>query len=97
VRAITAFVRIAPEQRAHLEDKIEEALRFVRRGKVLFSAEGYQTETVRVVTQPVAELVTGLDDKEAMAVLKRIDALAIRISIPMLGRACCRIPTTTMA
>lgn len=78
VRAITAFVRIAPEQRAHLEDKIEESLRVVRRAKVLFSAEGYQTETVRLVTQPVAELVAGLDDKEAMAVLKRIDALALR-------------------
>jgi uncharacterized protein len=78
VRAITAFVRIHPEERVHLEDKMEEALRVVRRVKVLFSAEGYETETVRVVTQPVAELVAGLNDNDAMAVLKRIDALAVR-------------------
>lgn len=78
VRAITGFVRISPEQRAHLENKIEEALHVVRRVKVLFSAEGYETETVRVVTQPVGELVAGLSDNDAMTVLKRIDALAIR-------------------
>jgi len=36
VRAITAFIRIHPEERSHLEDKIEEALRVVRRVKSLF-------------------------------------------------------------
>ncbi len=78
VRAITAFIRITPDERAHLEDKIDEALRVVRRAKALFSAEGYETETVRVVTQPVAELVAGLNDNDAMAVLKRIDTLSMR-------------------
>ncbi|MBV9613021.1 MAG: DUF711 family protein [Acidobacteriaceae bacterium] len=78
VRAITAFIRIAPEERAHLEDKIGEALRVVRRVKALFAAEGYETQSVRVVTQPVAELVAGLKDDEAMAILKRIDTLSRR-------------------
>ena len=77
VRAITAFIRINPEERAHLEDKIYEALHVVRQVKALFSAQGYQTETIRVVTQPVAELIAGLNDNDAMAFLKRIDTLSI--------------------
>lgn len=78
VRAITAFVRISPEERAHLENKMEEALGVVRRAKALFSAEGYETQTVRIVTQPLAELVAGLNDNDAMTLLKRIDDLATR-------------------
>jgi uncharacterized protein (UPF0210 family) len=78
VRAITAFIRIAPEQRTHLENTIDEALRVVRRAKALFSAEGYETETVRVVTQPLAELVAALDDNDAMAILRRIDEFSVR-------------------
>ncbi len=78
VRAITAFVRIAPEERGHLEETVGGALRVVRRVKALFSAEGYETESVRVVTQPVAELLAGLNDQDAMGILRRIDALSMR-------------------
>jgi hypothetical protein len=53
VRAITAFVRINRQERGHLEDKIQEALRVVRRARSMFLAMGYETETIRVVTQPV--------------------------------------------
>lgn len=77
VRAITAFVRIAPEER-RLEQTVGEALRVLHRVKTLFSAEGYTTESVRIVTQPVAELLAGLNDDDAMEILKRIDALSMR-------------------
>lgn len=78
VRAITAFVRINRQERGHLEDKIQEALRVVRRARSMFLAMGYETETIRVVTQPVSDLVAGLNDDDAMALLRRVDAMAVR-------------------
>src|SRR6185437_629966 len=38
--------------------------------------EGYEVQTVRIVTQPFPELVAGLSDANALAFLKELDQLA---------------------
>lgn len=38
--------------------------------KADFARRGYETQTVRIVTQPFAELIKGLSDDDALAFLK---------------------------
>ncbi len=73
VRAITAFVRI---DRSTYEAQISEAMRVLRAAKDEFSKRGYETQTVRIVTQPLAELVGGLSDAGALAFLRSLDDLS---------------------
>src|SRR5689334_2772235 len=67
VRAITAFVRL---DRAVYEKQITDAMTVLNAAKAEFTKRGYETQTVRIVTQPFAELVKGLDEAQAMAFLK---------------------------
>jgi uncharacterized protein len=73
VRAITAFVRI---DRSNYEQKVDEALKILNAAKGEFKKRGYETQTVRIVTQPFAELVNGLSEKDALAFLKSFDDLS---------------------
>jgi uncharacterized protein (UPF0210 family) len=73
VRAITTFVRLAP---AHFSEQIGEALMVLREAKHEFETQGYQVETIRIVTQPLADLVAGQSDTEALAYLKKFDDLS---------------------
>jgi uncharacterized protein (UPF0210 family) len=73
VRAITAFVRL---DRATYEKQIDEAMKVLNAAKADFAKRGYQTQTVRIVTQPFAELVKGLSDQDALAFLKKLDDLS---------------------
>jgi uncharacterized protein (UPF0210 family) len=73
VRAITAFVRL---DRAHFEKQIEEAMTVLDAAKAGFAKQGYETQTVRIVTQPFPELIKGLDDQHALAFLKSLDDLS---------------------
>jgi uncharacterized protein (UPF0210 family) len=75
VRAITAFVRM---DRAQLTPRITEALTVLRSAKREFEKQGYEVETLRIVTQPLGELVNGLSDTDALAFLQRLDALATK-------------------
>jgi uncharacterized protein (UPF0210 family) len=75
VRAITAFVRL---DRNTWEKQIGEALVVLRKVKSGFEASGYDVETVRIVTQPIGELVAGLSEDESMAYLARLDALSVK-------------------
>src|SRR5215470_6276712 len=85
VRAITAFVRL---DRAQYERQIAEALTVVRKAKAGFEAAGYEVETVRVTTQPLAELVAGLSEDQAYAFLGQLDQLAAKENfIPNVGPA----------
>ena len=52
VRAITAFVRL---DRSTYTQQIGDALTVLRAAKSEFEKQGYQVETVRIVTQPLAE------------------------------------------
>jgi len=73
VRAITAFVRL---DQSSYEKQIDEALRVLNAAKADFDKRGYETQTLRIVTQPFAELVKGLSDDEALAFLRALDALS---------------------
>jgi uncharacterized protein len=75
VRAITAFVHL---DSAHYEQQTGEALSVLHAAKEEFERQGYEVETIRVVTQPLADLVSGQTDAEALAFLKKIDELSAK-------------------
>ena len=88
VRAITAFVRLDP---ATLDRQIADALTVLRAAKSDFAQRGYETETIRIVTQPLAELVSGQSDDDALRLLKVLDDLSAKEGfIPGVGPAMMR-------
>ena len=70
VRAITAFVRLG---RDTYKKQLADALIVLRKAKADFESAGYDVETIRVTTQPIAELVVGLSEDQAMAFLADLD------------------------
>jgi len=54
VRAITAFVRL---DRASYGEQIAAALQVLREAQGDFQKQGYEVQTIRIVTQPLPELV----------------------------------------
>ena len=88
VRAITAFIRLDP---ATLDRQIADALTVLRTAEDDFAQRGYKTETIRIVTQPLGELVSGRSDDEALRLLKAIDDLSAKEGfIPSVGPAMMR-------
>jgi uncharacterized protein (UPF0210 family) len=88
VRAITGFVRIEP---ATLEQQVSETLSVLRAAKAEFEKQGYQVEGVRIVTQPLGELVKGQTETQALAFLKRYDDLSMKEQFaPSVGPAMMR-------
>ncbi|HEV7612241.1 MAG TPA: DUF711 family protein [Steroidobacteraceae bacterium] len=84
VRAITAFVRLSDP----FEPQISDALKVLKDAQSEFEQRGYEVETVRIVTQPLAELVRGKTDEQALAYLKRFDELSVREKfLPNVGPA----------
>lgn len=84
VRAITAFVRLSDP----FERQIGEALKVLNEAKSDFEQLGYEVETMRIVTQPLAELVRGKTDEQALAYLKRLDDLSVQEKfLPNVGPA----------
>lgn len=75
VRAITAFVRV---DRTNLEAQVNAALKVLEAAKAEFAKRGYETQTVRIVTQPFAELVQGQTETQALAFLKQFDELSVK-------------------
>src|SRR5579871_4839187 len=75
VRTITAFVRL---DRATYTAQIDDALKVLNTARDKFAAQGYETQTVRIVTQPFAELIAGLTDQQALAFLKSLDDLSVK-------------------
>ena len=75
VRAITGFVRL---DRATWRHQIDETLAVLRRAKDEFAKRGYEVETLRIVTQPLAALTQGQSEDEALAFLKDLDALSVK-------------------
>ena len=75
VRAITAFVRL---DRGTWQSQIAEALRTLRLAKSEFESSGYEVETLRITTQPVAELTAGLSESQALDFLKQLDQLSAK-------------------
>src|SRR5678816_4208893 len=88
VRAITAFVRL---DRAQYSPQLTEALSVLRGAKREFEKQGYEVESLRVVTQPLAELVSGQSDAAALAFLKRFDETSVKERfLPSVGPAMLR-------
>ncbi len=75
IRAITGFVRL---DRATYQKQIADALVVLRRVKAEFESSGYEVETVRLTTQPLAELVAGMSEEQALAFLARLDELSLK-------------------
>lgn len=75
VRAITGFVRL---ERATYQKQIADALVVLHRVQAEFESSGYEVETVRLTTQPLAELVAGLSEEQALAFLAQLDELSAR-------------------
>ena len=85
VRAITGFVRL---DRSHYQQQIADALVVLGEAKKQFEAAGYEVETVRITTQPLAQLIAGAGDPEALAFLKSLDDLSVKENfLPNVGPA----------
>ncbi len=85
VRAITGFIRL---DRGTYEKQIAETLLVLRKAKTEFEAAGYQVETLRITTQPLAELVAGASEIDALAFLTRLDQLSMKEDfLPNVGPA----------
>ena len=84
VRTITAFVRLSDP----FEPQVNEALKVLREAKSEFEQRGYEVQTIRIVTQPLAELVLGKTDAQALAFLRRFDDLSAKENfMPNVGPA----------
>jgi uncharacterized protein len=75
VRAITAFVRLAP---LHYQEQIQDTLKFLRGAKAAFEKSGYEVETIRITTQPFPEYTRGMTDEQVLAFFRDYDALAVK-------------------
>ena len=85
VRAITGFVRL---DRATYRKQITDALVVLRRVKAGFESSGYEVQSVRLTTQPLAELVSGLSEEQALAFLAQLDELSVKENfLPNVGPA----------
>jgi uncharacterized protein len=73
VRAITAFIRLDV---AHYDTQVREALTLLRGARNAYQQRGYEVETIRITTQPFAEIVHGLGEEQAMDFFRGLDALA---------------------
>lgn len=83
VRAITAFVRL---DRETYQQQIADVLVVLRKAKADFESAGYEVETIRVTTQPLAELVADIPEDQALAFLTQFDQLSVKENfIPNVG------------
>jgi len=85
VRAITGFVRL---DTVNYQRQIADALAVLRKAKAEFESRGYEVESLRLTTQPLAELVAGMGEDRALAFLKQLDDLSVKESfLPNVGPA----------
>jgi len=88
VRAITGFVRLDPD---HYVEQVDAALAVLHDAQKEFQSRGYEVETIRIVTQPLAELVQGQTESQALAFLAKLDALSAQDEfMPDIGPAMLR-------
>jgi uncharacterized protein (UPF0210 family) len=88
VRAITGFIRL---DRTRYAQQIADTLGVLRAAKAEFVTQGYEVETLRIVTQPLGQLVNGQSEADALAFLKSLDDLSSKEGfIPNVGPAMLR-------
>jgi uncharacterized protein (UPF0210 family) len=78
VRAITAFIRI---DAAHYQTQLAAAAKFLNTAREQYKAAGFEVETVRVVTQPLADYTKGMPRAGAVALLKSYGELAAKAGV----------------
>ncbi len=74
VRTITAFVQL---DREHYSEQISEAASVLQVARDQFTDAGWLVQSVRITTQPFPEYVRGLSTADAVAFLRKLDALAV--------------------
>jgi uncharacterized protein (UPF0210 family) len=85
VRAITGFVRLDQD---NYRKQIDDALTVLNKAKAEFTASGYEVESIRITTQPLAELVAGMPEDKAFAFLRELDDLSVKDNfLPNVGPA----------
>ncbi len=85
VRAITGFVRL---DRNTWQQQIADTLLVLRKAQSEFQSSGYEVQTLRITTQPLAELVSGLSEDQALAFVGQLDQLSVKENfIPNVGPA----------
>jgi hypothetical protein len=83
VRAITAFINI---DAAHYEAQVAAAVQFLNVAREEYKAAGFEVETIRVVTQPLAGYTRGMKHADALALLRKYGELAAKLGFsPNLG------------
>ena len=83
VRAITGFVRL---DRDSFQKQLVDTLTVLRNVKSEFESSGYEVQSLRVTTQPLAELVAGMSEDQALNFLKELDQLSVKENfIPNVG------------
>jgi uncharacterized protein (UPF0210 family) len=75
VRAITAFVRL---DQNNYQKQIADALAVLNNAKGKFESAGYEVETIRITTQPLADVIKGMPEDKALAFLRQINDLSVR-------------------
>jgi uncharacterized protein (UPF0210 family) len=75
VRAITAFVRLDAKNYQH---QLADALIVLHKTEAEFKSAGYEVETIRFTTQPLADLTSGMSEDQALAFLTQLDQLAVK-------------------
>ena len=84
VRAITAFIRI---DATHLDAQVAEAVKFLNAAREeIHKASGFEVESIRVVTQPLADYTKGMKPADGLALLRKYADLAAKLGFtPNLG------------
>jgi uncharacterized protein (UPF0210 family) len=83
VRAITAFIRIDAK---NVETQLGDAVKFLSAAREEYRTSGFEVETIRVVTQPIAEYVKGMSHADAVALLRKYGETAAKLgATPNLG------------
>jgi uncharacterized protein (UPF0210 family) len=83
VRAITAFIRI---DAASYETQVADAAKFLNMARDEYRASGFEVETIRIVTQPIAQYIKSMSHADAVSLLTKYGALATKLGArPNLG------------
>ena len=75
VRAITAFVRLDSK---NYQQQLADALVVLRKTKSEFESQGYEVQSIRFTTQPLADLTSGMSEDQALAFLAKLDQLSVK-------------------
>lgn len=73
IRAITAFVNL---DRAQYQIQISDAVKMLKRAKIIFESRGFPVETIRIATQPFPEYTKGMTNAQILQFFKSYDGVA---------------------